>query len=238
MQASRRRNKKTRQACLPNVSAWYWRLTCSESLWDGQPTQLFLFSVTMQTLNPHKQPWSLVANSCAEDSPEAGTQIAQLPGLAVLTFTSGRHCLHTFTCVCFLRSILIARSSQSAKQAPSLLCAGSNGMYQSLMPDLRATKELKTKQRSSSMGHPAAREGLEFMLGQTEGGEAWVVERSTDFHPQRLKMGLSSLPPNNHNISSQNLDLASLPGRKETLTLSTCYTPMTPSEFQNVETCL
>lgn len=100
LQASRRRrNMKTRQACLPDVSAWYWRLTCSEGPWDGPPTQLFPSSVTAQTQSLHKQPHSLVANSCAEDSPGAGAQIAQLPGLAVLTFTSGRHCLHTFTCV-------------------------------------------------------------------------------------------------------------------------------------------
>lgn len=83
---------------LAHVNAWYWRLTCSESPWDGQPTHLFLFSVTAQTQSPHKQPWSLVANSCAKDSPGAGAQIAQPPGLAVLTFMSGRHCLHTFTC--------------------------------------------------------------------------------------------------------------------------------------------
>lgn len=57
------------------------------------------------------------------------------------------------------------------------------------MPDLRATKELKTKQRSSSVGHPGAREGLELMLEQKEGG-ALAVEICNGFHPQRLKVGL------------------------------------------------
>lgn len=50
-----------------------------------------------------------------------------------------------------------------------MLCAESDGMYQPPMPDLRATKELKTKQRSSSMGHPGTCEGQEFMLGQIDG---------------------------------------------------------------------
>lgn len=163
MQASRRRrNKKTRQTCLPNVSAWYWRLTCCK----GSSLRIPWDRAHISNLGPLLQ--TAVQQTALGWSSDGSASRA-----GCVTFTSrAADTVYIHLHECFLRSILIARSSQSAKQAPSLLCAGSIGMYQTLMPDLRATKELKTKQRSSSMGHPAAREGRGFMLGQTEEGVA------------------------------------------------------------------